>query len=59
MIEGDIITIEGQYKPRTLWQWLKRMPRQLKQFQITACTESTFIYDEVANISKELQDDKA
>lgn len=33
--KGDVITLPGQYKRRTFWQWLKREPRQIQQFVIT------------------------
>lgn len=29
---GDIVSIAGVYRRRTLWQWLTRQPRVLQQF---------------------------
>ena len=39
MKPGDIMTIEGNYKPRSFWQWLTRKPRDingLRQYRIVA-----------------------
>lgn len=33
---GDELTIVGEYKRRTLWQWLTRQPRELAKFIVTA-----------------------
>lgn len=31
---GDVYTIQGYYKKRTLWQWLKRQPKELQRWII-------------------------
>lgn len=32
--EGDIFTLEGRYKRRSFFQWLKNEPRELKKFKV-------------------------
>lgn len=42
---GDILTMDGQYKRRTFWQWLRNEPRELQRFVVKAtgssCSEYT------------------
>lgn len=33
--KGDVFTIAGRYKRRTLLQWLTRKPRELQRFVVT------------------------
>lgn len=34
LLHGEFITIAGNYKRRTLWQWLRNHPRQLKLYRV-------------------------
>lgn len=43
---GDIVSFEGVYRRRTLWQWLLRRPRRLKNFIVTARTGDMVEYAE-------------
>lgn len=32
---GDTFTIEGEFKRRSFWEWLRKKPRVLQMFVIT------------------------
>jgi len=31
---GDTVTISGQFKPRSFWEWLIRKPRTLQEYKV-------------------------
>lgn len=33
--KGDVFTVAGKYKRRTLWEWLTRKQRELQRFLVT------------------------
>lgn len=40
--KGDMFTIQGRYRRRTLLQWLLRRPKQLQQYTVTMDVPSDF-----------------
>ncbi len=34
MKNGDKFTVHGEYKKRTLWQWLTKKPRVLQEYVV-------------------------